>query len=394
MGRIQAVKTFKIYQAGQIRGLMKMALVVAAIPLPTGLAEQPGFQSPASATAEVLFSDTCDGGMIFINGEYVEAPYKITATRDTVFVNQIPMDALPRFAGRDDHGEDGLESRGRRGPVEGLRRGEPRWNQASRQQRSGENATHRQSAIQQAENLWQLLTDESSLVLVFSETPLIPINRGDVTYCLCSNFLNEESSDEYKERILRTISNNEARSKVQAWLNNYQPPAPVLARMQIEVDKMDAVVTEDRRKSDALVRMDTMAYPLTLIAMMLGVIALGHILKWTAHNIVSNQNGEISRESIRGVEVALLLMAGMSAVDLAWTILASQAGTMREVNPMAAGLIDSPMALAVFKVVATSLGFGLLYALRTQKRGQEVTWWMCLVCVLVTFRWVLFDSMA
>ena len=66
---------------------------------------------------------------------------------------------------------------------------------------------------------------------------------------------------------------------------------------------------------------------------------------------------------------------------------------MKEVNPLAVGIVHSPQALAAFKVIATSLGFALLYALRKQKRGQEVTWWMCLVCVLVTFRWVIFDSM-
>ena len=89
----------------------------------------------------------------------------------------------------------------------------------------------------------------------------------------------------------------------------------------------------------------------------------------------------------------ILLMLGMSAVDLLWTIMAGQAGVMKEINPLAAGLIQTPTSLALFKVTATAIGCGLLYSFRDRRRVQEATWWMCLVCVLVTFRWVMFDSM-
>ena len=81
----------------------------------------------------------------------------------------------------------------------------------------------------------------------------------------------------------------------------------------------------------------------------------------------------------------------MSLIDLAWTILAGQAGVMKEAIHWQP-LIWIPPQLVAFKVTATGLGCGILYAWRRQKQIQDATWWMCLVCVLLTFRWVVFDS--
>ena len=83
----------------------------------------------------------------------------------------------------------------------------------------------------------------------------------------------------------------------------------------------------------------------------------------------------------------------MSVLDLVWTILAGQAGVMTELNPLAAKFIDSPGQLAFFKMFATATGFGILFVWRQRRQVQQAIWWMCLVCVLLTFRWVMFDSM-
>lgn len=382
-------------------GIRWIAFLLIASPATQIVADDSVTRSIAADSGEIVFSESCDQGIVFIDGVYIPSPYQITATKDSVLVNDVAVKSLPDAEDWDaNFGES--EPRTRRGAGMAGRRGEPRRNEQPRPQRGGGMFSQRQGqqgpqrigAQRQAERLCQMLTDDGSVILAFAENPLVYVSKGDVMYSLFAHFINGGSSEENQQTVLRSIPSLSTRSLVEDWMNDYQPPASVIQQMQSEVDQIDSLMAADRKRSDAMVRMDTLAYPLTLIAMMLGVVALGHILKWTAHNIVSGQNGSISKQSIHGVEIALLLMAGMSAVDLAWTILASQAGVMREVNPMAAGMIDSPLTLAVFKVIATSLGFGLLYALRTHKRGQEVTWWMCLVCVLVTFRWVLFDSMA
>ena len=138
--------------------------------------------------------------------------------------------------------------------------------------------------------------------------------------------------------------------------------------------------------------MEKFSYPLTLAAMLVGVIALGHVMKWTARTIVAEQREDYAPQIARCVEIALLLMLVMSSIDLVWTILAGQAGVMREVNPFAAGFIQSPLQLVMLKVCATGLGCGILYIWRQKPQIHDATWWMCLVCVLLTFRWVVFDS--
>ena len=85
-------------------------------------------------------------------------------------------------------------------------------------------------------------------------------------------------------------------------------------------------------------------------------------------------------------------MLGMAGLDLVWTILAGQAGVIREVNPFAASILQSPIQLVAFKFAATGLGIGILYVWRHRRQIQNVTWWMCLVSVLLTFRWVVLDS--
>ena len=134
-------------------------------------------------------------------------------------------------------------------------------------------------------------------------------------------------------------------------------------------------------------------YPLTVLGMLLGVLTLGHMLKWTARGLDDSGDSKKAELSVRCAEVAIYFLLALSALDLTWTVLASQAGLMTELNPLAAGIVNSPEKLAGFKVIATLLACGILYFWRHRRQIQQATWWMCLVCVLLTFRGVVVDSL-
>jgi hypothetical protein len=49
--------------------------------------------------------------------------------------------------------------------------------------------------------------------------------------------------------------------------------------------------------------------------------------------------------------------------------------------------------LSIFKATATLLSCSLLLFLRRHPRAQLASWWLCLVCTLLTFRWLVLNSM-
>lgn len=136
-----------------------------------------------------------------------------------------------------------------------------------------------------------------------------------------------------------------------------------------------------------------LAYPLTLLGMVLSVIAFGHLLKSLPDHGAMRTNGGVTAEIVRATVVSLGLVIVLSGLDLVWTLLASQSGQMRELNPLASRLISDPQALIAFKAVATLIACGLLFALRHHGRAQLASWWICLICTMLTFRWLMFNSM-
>ncbi|MEM0924846.1 MAG: DUF5658 family protein, partial [Planctomycetota bacterium] len=80
-------------------------------------------------------------------------------------------------------------------------------------------------------------------------------------------------------------------------------------------------------------------------------------------------------------------------IDLIWTYAASNAGSMRELNPLASGLVKDPVLLSAFKFIATGSAMALFYVLRHQKFAQLGCWWCCLLLMLLTSRWVVFQSL-
>ncbi|MCR9294850.1 MAG: DUF5658 family protein [bacterium] len=209
----------------------------------------------------------------------------------------------------------------------------------------------------------------------------IPSEKAD----FCRMFVELEPSDSMRGDYLSLVHPQQ----IDAWSlmpENLQVSQSLENWMRGCIAEADAVFQKNQREIFAVKVMDRSAYPLTIIGMMLGVFALGHTLRWSSLNPVGD-------EAIRFVRIALMLILAMSALDLIWTALSAAAGEMRELNPMAVHLVDSPGLLVVFKLVVTLLACGILMTLRSQPKAQFATWWMCLVCVLLTFRWVVFQSL-
>ena len=123
------------------------------------------------------------------------------------------------------------------------------------------------------------------------------------------------------------------------------------------------------------------------------VLFLNHVLmqEREAMDRLVRQKGRVARVQWRVYSLALVVV--YSVLDLTWTILAHQAGQMLELNPLGSHLIENPLHLVVFKAGATGLAVGLLFVLRKYRRAQLAAWWVCLVCTLLTARWLTISPM-
>ena len=179
----------------------------------------------------------------------------------------------------------------------------------------------------------------------------------------------------------------------EGWFSRLTMTEELQARAEAIVESVAAAEARNVSEIQAYQRLHTFAYPLTVLGMVLGVLALGHLLK-SFPDIDSAQEGNLlPPDVLRATAVSLGLMIALSLFDLTWTILASQAGQMRELNPLGSQLISDPNLLIGFKFIATLLGCGILFALRRHQRARQACWWLCLVCTVLTFRWVMFNSM-
>lgn len=335
--------------------------------------------------AEVKFSDTVTTGFVFLNGAFLQNPYTIQATQASVLINGQELDVdynstpLLTLVEDDEASMTEVEQGRRRGPASGFRGA----------RRFGFRAAHRPNPhVRFARSLAESL--HSDAIVIVSEADRF---AGFVPHTIDCEFCRMLVADSPAPADLETVEAGLAAMgftpEIRNWLRAFEPPESVRERLKSRYQLAEAAERTHFAQVAARERLETFSYPLTLAGMFLGVVTLGHALRWMG----AGPGGMTEQRTDRPVQIAVLLMAGMAAIDLAWTILAGQAGAMREINPVAAGLIHSPIQLAVFKVAATSTGCGILYIWRQRHRIQVATWWMCLICALVTFRWVVFDSM-
>ncbi|MDY0167729.1 MAG: DUF5658 family protein [Thermoguttaceae bacterium] len=63
-----------------------------------------------------------------------------------------------------------------------------------------------------------------------------------------------------------------------------------------------------------------------------------------------------------------------------------------ELNPLAAGLLASPIAVAAFKITMIAAAACVFLALRRYRFAQIGAWWACAVYTVLTLRWAAVNS--
>jgi hypothetical protein len=135
------------------------------------------------------------------------------------------------------------------------------------------------------------------------------------------------------------------------------------------------------------------SYGVIVSAMMLAVIATGNLLNVRPEGQVRWSDLNDSLENRQMVTRNVVLIGVLSVVDLLLTLSAHQTTTMMELNPFGSQLVSTPATLAMFKLSTLAAVGVILFSLRRYRGAQVASWWMCLVCTILTFRWVTFNSL-
>jgi len=297
-----------------------------------------------------------DAGYLFIDGMYLAPPYKVRAVEDGVTVNGRPLACRP--------------------PEMEFGRG--RFENPDPWRRLGVQVAMQLSA--------------QSVVLAFSDQPLVVLDGSIGAYDLFQRLTGEGKSGSKVELVDRLPDGFDERVW-NKWLTSFTPSLGLRARATSLISSFDATDDNARREVNGVKWLNKLAYPLTLAGMILTVLSVGHLLGGRPLAGKTANEQDFSLETQRALRYSLVLIALLSLLDLAWTIIAWQSNHMRELNPLGNHLIESPALLALFKIGVTGMSIGLLFALRKYRRAQVAAWWACLILTILAFRWLTLNSM-
>ena len=296
-----------------------------------------------------------DTGYVFIDGQYIRPPYHIRHSDTEVSINEstFELSVFDGWMNEKKRRNGGSDDRGRR--------------------------VHR--------NVRDMLEGDGSLVL-FDGHAFQAFHGISESYDLLNVLVNAESREAFENGEREWLPTGVDQQLWVRWISEFKCPEELRERAESFLTRIEELESTNDAQQSARRMLESSAYPLTVVGMLLVVVAFGHLL-----SLSPDRAGGKSVEAQRAVAQSLALVASLSALDLIWTLLVSRAGDMKELNPLGAALIDDPLALIALKTTATLLAVALLFGLRQHRVAQQGAWWACLICTLLTVRWLTFNSM-
>lgn len=223
--------------------------------------------------------------------------------------------------------------------------------------------------------------------------PPIPFDRTregiDLLTFLCSEGIHRSAQRIVPYQLLSSLPDD----LVHDWLLRFEPSPDFQRRADSEIALIQFGERLGLSKVSNTLMLSSIEYPLTMLAMILVVLSCGHLMSNhpSVEQVIAQLRG--TALSHRSVCISLAFAFALSCVDLTATLIATNEGTMREVNPIGASLIDSPMMLLGFKLSVTCAAIAILFALRRTNFARHASWWSCLILTLVAARWLTFSSL-
>ena len=293
-------------------------------------------------------------GFLFVENRYVSLPYRVGFDENNVFINDVPLDSVV------------LKSLV---TEQSLQNG--RWLQ------------------QGFRRLYLHLTTGGTLVL-YGDAPVLLLANSESSNLLKTLIHNSALESLANTGLAGDIQLPGESSYWKKFADGFECPQELRVRVGEVLEKEQAVEERNLAEIAARRNLNSSSYPLTIFGMVLVVIAFGNLLSNEAPLDIQPSESPVMG---RRVKIFLMLIAAFSVLDLIWTLLASRANALTELNPIGSQLIHNPIGLLAFKTLVTVGVIGILFVLRGHRVAQRGAWWACLICTLVTVRWLTFNSM-
>ena len=172
-----------------------------------------------------------------------------------------------------------------------------------------------------------------------------------------------------------------------------EPPSPQVVQKFLGIlESAERTMAANNAQIASVRRAEWYSYAFTVTAMLLGVISFGHLLSNPPPRHANWSESDPSPDATRPVVISLGLICVLSLIDLVWTTASSGNAHFEELNPLGSRLLLDGSSPLVFKVATLAVSVLLLFVLRRYRGAQMASWWMCMVCTLLTFRWLVLDS--
>ena len=211
------------------------------------------------------------------------------------------------------------------------------------------------------------------------------------------------SGDSHEEKLaaigqVAPYNTNMDDDKWQTLIQTYEPSEELLERSGPEIERALEVIEENQTKHEAALASEfwnsrPVKYVITLMAMGLVVAACGTLLNYRPQARAAWSEVDANGDGIPLVVRSVVLLVLLGIFDLGCTLVAQRAGGFTEMNPLGSQLVENPALLTAFKLTTLLLACAILYALRRYRGAQVASWWMCLLCTVLTFRWLTYNSM-
>lgn len=342
---------------------------------------------------------TIHSGIVIINGRYIPRPYTVSRKADGTYVNDLLVYELPksRSTGSDEATNDAAESRPHfPGPdrTAGFRRantagpgslGYPRprrafWGPPPQPvtSRLAQQLAAYAVVIRWADGTTRCIWQPRGFDLI--ELLLSKQDRSEKLDALAS-LVDDADDPHWAELVGSFVASEEI-------IEQIGPIIEERRRAQEENEQsIRGWVLGSSLSSNAVL------YAINVGGMFLVVVSFGTVLSYRPRRGMRwsqlDRTGRGCSTVFRHVGLILVL----SGFDLVCTLLAQQAGSFWELNPLGTHLGANAASLMGFKFTAVAGSCTILVLLRRYYGAQVASWWMCLLCTILMLRWTTYNAM-